>query len=257
MAGLVERRDRVGSLTKGLGVIEILAAEPSGLSLSQVAHRTGLTRAGARRLLLTLVDSGWAHQDGRTFTLSPRPLTIARSWLNSQSIWNFALGPMRELSALLRESCSAGVLSGEDIVYVARVPGERITSVALHVGTRLPAYCTAMGRVLLAGLGSSERASLLDRMKLEKRTPKSVSDRAGLEAVIDRAADDGYALIDEELELGLRSIAVPLRDRLGRTVAAVNISTPSARHSVSEMESAILPELRKAATRIEEWFVLD
>ena len=154
-------RDLVGSLSRGLAVMEILAANPQGLTLTETAERAGLTRAGARRFLLTLVASGYALQEGRTFRLSTRLITIARAWLGGASLWSFAEPFMREVSTRFGEACSAAVLSGEDVVYVARVPGRHILSVALHVGTRLPAFCTSMGRVLLSDLSQAELDAFL------------------------------------------------------------------------------------------------
>ena len=166
-------RDNVGSLQRGLAVMEILAAHPGALTLTEMAEKTGLTRAAARRFLLTLVAAGYASQDGRKFQLSPRLLSVARTWLQGASLWSFAERFMREVAAELAESCSAGVLSGEDVVYVARVPGRHILSVALHVGTRLPAWCTSMGRVLLADLPPAELAAFLARATIERRPPRA------------------------------------------------------------------------------------
>src|SRR5438309_1091342 len=149
-------RDHVGSLERGLAVMEILARHPTGMTLTEMAEAAGLTRAGARRFLLTLVATGYATQDGRIFSLSPRLLTVARTWLGGGSLWSFAMPIMRDVAGQFDEACNAAVLSGEDVVYVARIPGRRILSVALDVGTRLPAYCTSMGRVLLSGLGKDE-----------------------------------------------------------------------------------------------------
>lgn len=249
-------RDQVNSLAKGLGVMELLAEHPAGLTLTETAERAGMTRAGARRFLLTLVRSGYATQDGRRFLLSPRLLSVARMWLDGSSLWSFALGPMREVASALKESCSAAVLSDEDVVYVQRVAGERITGVALHIGTRLPAYCTSMGRVLLAGLEAEEVQRLLKRAKIERNTPKTVTDRTELANIIAAVGRRGYAVVDEELELGLRSIAVPIRDRQGRTAAAVNVSTQSVRFSIREMERQILPRLKDAAGQIESYLAM-
>ena len=137
------------------------------MTLTEMAAAAGLTRAGARRLLLTLVAAGYAAQDGRRFALTPRLLGLARQWLDGTPLWSFAEPHMRVVAGELKESCSAAVLSDEDVVYVARVPGERIMSVALHVGTRLPAWCTSMGRVLLSGLGDDQLAAFLDRAAIE------------------------------------------------------------------------------------------
>lgn len=249
-------RDLVGSLQKGLDVLAILAAHPAGLTLTEMAAEAGLTRAGARRFLLTLTASGYARQDGRRFLLTPRLLALARQWLDGTSLWSFAEPHMRHVAATLRESCSAAVLSEEDVVYVARVPGQRIMSVALHVGTRLPAYCTSMGRVLLSGLDEGELRGFLDRAEIRKLSEKTVTDREQLLAAIRQASADGYAVVDEELEIGLRSIAVPIRDRSQKIVAAVNVSTQSARFTVAAMRQEILPLLRQAAGEIEAFFTV-
>jgi IclR family pca regulon transcriptional regulator len=249
-------RDLVGSLAKGLDVMAILAARPAGMTLTEMADEAGLTRAGARRFLLTLVASGYAAQDGRRFALTPRLLGLARQWLDGTSLWSFAEPHMRKVAAALKESCSAAVLADRDVVYVARVPGERIMSVALHVGTRLPAYCTSMGRVLLSGLSEAELRQFLHHVDIRRLTEKTVTDRQELFDTIRRVADDGYALVDEELEIGLRSIAVPIRDRSGKIVAAVNVSTQPSRFSVAAMKGEILPLLLTAAGDIESFFAV-
>lgn len=250
-------RDHVGSLGRGLAVIEILARHPSGLTLTAMAEEAGLTRAGARRFLLTLTELGYATQSGRVFALSPRLLTVARTWLSGSSLWTYAEPFMREVASRLDESCSAAVLSGHDVIYVARVPGRRILSVAIHVGTRLPAFCTSMGRVLLSGLAPADLDALLKTAALTRRTARTVTDPARLAGIIGDVARQGFALVDEELEYGLRSIAVPLRNRQGAIVAALNVSTQSTRFSPEEMADVMLPHLRQAAGGIEGYFVLD
>ncbi|UVC08114.1 helix-turn-helix domain-containing protein [Rhizobium sp. TH2] len=249
-------RDNVGSLGKGLMVLEILAAHPAGLTLTEMAAKADMTRAAARRFLLTLVDSEFAVQDGRRFTLSPRLLSLARVWLQGSSLWTYAEPFLRDVAHRFNESSSAAVLSGEDIVYVARVPGRHILSVALHVGTRLPAWCTSMGRVLLSDLPTPELRAFLKSARIVGHTPKSITGLAELENEIGLVAQQGFAVIDEELEIGLRSIAVPIRDRTRRIVAAINISTQSSRFTPAEMKREILPHLRKAATSIEDYFVV-
>ncbi|QDZ01434.1 helix-turn-helix domain-containing protein [Nitratireductor mangrovi] len=248
-------RDLVGSLERGLAVMEILAAHPAGLTLTEMAAEAGLTRAGARRFLLTLVASGYAVQDGRTFRLSSRLLAVARTWLGGASLWTFAEPFMRAVSERFGEACSAAELSGEDVVYVARVPGRHIVSIGLNVGTRLPAFCTSMGRVLLSGLSAPELDRFLAKADIRSLTPKTLTSRAALRSAILAAARDGHALVDEELEPGLRSIAVPVRDRSGAIVAAINVSTQSARLSARQMTGDVLPVLRETATRIEHFFV--
>lgn len=249
-------RDLVASLERGLAVIDVLAANPSGLTLTEMAAELGLTRAGARRFLLTLVASGYAVQNGRKFVLSPRLISLARTWISGASLWSFAEPFMRAVSQELNESCSAAILSDEDVVYVARVAGQRILSVALHVGTRLPAYCTSMGRILLSDMPSEAMDDFLLRASIAAKTAKTVTDRSTLAKAIRKAGEDGFAVVDEELEIGLRSIAVPIRNRGGRIVAALNVSTQSARHSVHDMERLFLPPLRKAAAGIEDYFAL-
>lgn len=249
-------RDHVSSLERGLAVMEILAAHPSGLTLTEMAQMAGLTRAGARRFLLTLVATGYATQSGRRFLLSPRLISLARTWLGGSSLWTYAEPFLRDVSAALSESCSAAILSGEDVVYVARVPGRHIVSVALHVGTRLPAYCTSMGRVLLSGLSPEALDAFLSKAVIRANTSKTITGRAELAGAITTAEQKGFACVDEELEIGLRSIAVPIRDRSGAIVAAINVSSQSARFSVEEMERAILPHLRRAAAGIEDFFVV-
>jgi IclR family pca regulon transcriptional regulator len=192
-------RDHVGSLERGLAVMEILARNPAGMTLTEMAEEAGLTRAGARRFLLTLTATGYATQSGRLFSLSPRLLTLARTWLGGASLWTFAAPIMREVAAKFDEACNAAVLSGEDVVYVARIPGRRILSVALDVGTRLPAYCTSMGRVLLSGLSAGDLKAFLAEAKIERRTPKTVVNRAALGKTIAKAGADGFAIVDEEL----------------------------------------------------------
>ena len=250
------QRDLVGSLEKGLAVLEILAGHPDGLTLTETADLAGLTRAGARRLLLTLVACGYALQDGRRFVLSPRLLSLARDWLEGTSLWAFAEPFLRAVAAELNESCSAAVLSDHDVVYVARVPGGRIMRVALQVGTRLPAYCTSMGRVLLSGLDEPRLTAFLDSAEIVANTPKTITDRAVVAEKVRQAAEQGFAVVDEELEIGLRSIAVPVHDRHGHVAAAINVSTHPARFSVADMKRIILPPLKQAAAKIEAYFVV-
>ncbi|PWK65360.1 IclR family transcriptional regulator C-terminal domain-containing protein [Aminobacter sp. AP02] len=249
-------RDHVTSLERGLAVLEILAANPAGLTLTETAEKAGLTRAGARRFLLTLVATGYAVQAGRNFSLSPRLLAQARIWLHGVPLWTFAEPFMRKTAAKLHESCSAAILSGEDMVYVARVPGPRIIAVDLQVGAHLPAHCTAMGRVLLSGLKQGEIETFLTRATITQRTPKTTTDRTLLAAIIAKVRADDFAIVDEELEIGLRSIAVPLRDRSNAIIAAINVSTQTSRHSPADMETEILPILRQMAQRISDFFVV-
>lgn len=249
-------RDLVGSLQRGLAVMEILAAHPAGMTLTEMAEAAGMTRAGARRFLLTLVASGYAGQNGRRFLLSPRLLSVARSWIQGASLWSFAERYLRDVAEALDESSSAAVMSGEDVVYVARVPGPHILSVALQVGTRLPAWCTAMGRVMLSDLPPAELQAFLAAATIVPKTDRSQTDRAALAAIIAEAGRAGFAIVDQELEIGLRSIAVPIRDRARRIVGAINVSTQSSRTTPDAMAREMLPHLLRAARSIEDFFAV-
>ncbi len=248
-------RDHVGSLAKGLAVLEILAAHPQGQTLTDVAARAGMDRAGARRLLITLEAEGYATLGDRLWRLSPKLLTTARTWISGTPLWTFAEPFMREASMALGESCSAAVLAGPDIVYVARVASRAIMTVSLDVGSRLPAWCTSMGRVLLADMPDTELDAYLAKFSPVARTPKTMTTKADLRRTILAARAEGFAIIDEELELGLRSIAVPVKNRSGRAVAGINISAPSARFTPTELRAQVLPHLRKAAASIENHFL--
>jgi IclR family pca regulon transcriptional regulator len=240
----------VQSLERGLAVIRAFDGEHPDLTLSDVARATGLTRATARRFLLTLVDLGYVRTDGRLFGLRPRVLELGFSYLSGLGLPEVALPHMEVLVGRVRESSSLCVLDGDEIAYVARVPTRRIMTVAITVGTRFPAYATSMGRVLLAGLPSAEREKRLDRIELRKFTAKTETRPEELLAMLDWIAAQGYALVDEELELGLRSIAVPVRIE-ERVVAAVNVSTHAARHSTEAASRELLPPLRETAHAIE------
>ncbi|GAA3513180.1 IclR family transcriptional regulator domain-containing protein [Georgenia daeguensis] len=238
----------VQSLDRGLAVIRAFDAEHPRLTLSDVARRTGLTRAAARRFLHTLVDLGYVAADGRLFALRPRVLELGYAYLSSLGLPEIARPHLERLATAVGESASASVLDGSDITYVARVASRRIMSVDLGVGTRLPAYATSMGRVLLAGLPEDEvDAHLGDLAALTRYT---ITDRDQLFAELARVREQGWSIVDEELEEGLRSLAAPVRDRTGRVVAAVNVSTAARRGSATTMLAETLPHLLAAADAI-------
>jgi IclR family pca regulon transcriptional regulator len=243
--------DFVQSLERGLAVIRAFDAEHSELTLSDVARSTGLPRAAARRFLLTLVDLGYVRTDGRLFALRPRILELGYAYLSSIALPELAQPHMETLAAQVHESCSLSMLDGSDIVYVARVPTRRIMTVAINVGTRFPAYATSMGRVLLAGLSSPELDDYLERTELRALTPKTISDPRKLRTTLDRIASQGFALVDQELEVGLRSIAVPVHDAEGSVVAALNVSMHVGRGSAEAARRELLPHLRTTANGIE------
>ena len=240
----------VQSLERGLAVIRAFDSEHPELTLSDVARATGLTRAAARRFLLTLVDLGYVRTDGRMFALRPRVLELGYSYLSSLGLPEVALPHMEALVAQVHESSSLCVLDGTDIAYVARVPTRRIMTVTITVGTRFPAYATSMGRVLLAGLPPESLDAHLERVEMRQLTPKTITTPDKLRKALTRIAAQGYALIDQELEVGLRSIAVPVHVR-GRVGAALNVSMHASRGSSDAARRELLPPLRAAAAAIE------
>ncbi|TCN36978.1 IclR family transcriptional regulator [Kribbella orskensis] len=237
-------------LERGLAVIRAFSADTPSLTLSEVARDVGITPATARRILLTLEQLGYVRSDGRRFSLTPRVLALGWAYLSSLDLGDIAGPFMEELSAKTRESCSIATLDLPDIVYVARVPTSRIMTVALGVGARLPAYVTSMGRVLLAGLAEDELSAYLSSFEAEALTEYTVTSVDDLRDVIAKADVDGYALVDQELELGLRSIAVPIRDSRGRAVAALNVSAHASRSTPDSLREDVLEPLRECADQI-------
>ena len=240
----------VQSLDRGLAVIRALSS-PDPQTLSDVARTTGLSRAAARRFLLTLQRLGYVSQNDGRFALTPQVLALGYAYLSSLTLPEVAQPHLARLVERVHESSSVSVLDGRDVVYVARVPTRRIMTVAITVGTRFPAHATSMGRVLLAGLPPAERADALDGVDLQPITPATITAREALEAELDRVAADGYALVDEELEVGLRSIAVGLHDPAGAVTAAMNLSVHAGATSVEEMRERLLPPLRETAAAVE------
>jgi IclR family pca regulon transcriptional regulator len=240
----------VNSLARGLQVIRAFNRERPEMTLSEVAGHTGLTRAAARRFLITLEQLGYVCSDGKRFRLAPRILELGFAYLSSIDIWNVAVPVMEALSAELGESCSASVIEGCEIVYVARVPTRRVMSVSLSLGARLPAVATSMGRVLLAFLPEDKAGERVATCPHCAHTPHTVIDRAELWAIVGQVRRQGWALVDQELEEGLRSIAVPLRGRSGKVVAAINVSAHASRVSVAHMQAVYLPALQRAAGEI-------
>jgi IclR family pca regulon transcriptional regulator len=243
--------DHVQSLERGLAVMRAFDAERPELGLSDVARITGLSRAAARRFLLTLVGLGYVHHADGRFSLRPRVLELGYAYLSGLSLPEVAQPHMEALVAAVNESSSVSVLDGADIVYVARVPTRRIMSITLAVGTRLPAYATSMGRVLLAGLSEDALEARLRRISLVALTPYTVTDGDALRALLDRVRDEGYAAVDQELEEGLRSLAVPIHDATGATVAALNVSVHASRGTMTTLRRDFLPLARDAVAGIE------
>ncbi|KAA9395209.1 winged helix-turn-helix transcriptional regulator [Kocuria coralli] len=243
----------VQSLARGLAVIAAFDAENPSMTLSDVARRTGLTRATARRFLLTLEELGYVRSDGRRFELTAKVLQLGYSYLSALSLPELAAPHLRALSATVQESCSIAVLEGPDIVYVARVQMRHIMNVAISVGTRFPAHATSMGRVLLAGLPDDEVLALCGEQLRTPLSARTVSTPDQLISRLREVREQGYAVVDQELEPGLRSVAVPLEDAAGRTVAAVNVSMRvGASPAAEDPGRLILPHLRACASAIHE-----
>jgi IclR family pca regulon transcriptional regulator len=251
---VTEATEFVQSLDRGLAVIRAFNAENRELTLSDVARATGLNRASARRFLHTLVELGYVRTDGRLFALRPKILELGYAYLSSLSLPEVAMPHLEQLVERVHESSSVSVLDGDEVVYVARVPTRRIMRIAIAVGTRFPAYATSMGRVLLAGQSDDWLDGYFATAALTSITARTTVDAKKLLAELHRIRRDGYALVDQELEDGLRAIAAPIRDRDGRVIAAVNISTHASRATLEFMRSNLLQPLLATAAAIQEDF---
>ncbi|QIZ38528.1 IclR family transcriptional regulator [Saccharopolyspora sp. ASAGF58] len=240
----------VQSLARGLLVIRAFNESHPEMTLSEVARATDMSRAAARRFLHTLVHLGYVWTDGRIFALTPRVLELGFAYLSSVSLPEIAQPYLERLVAEVHESASVSVLDGPDIVYVARVPTSRIMTVSINIGTRFPAYATSMGRVILSDLGPAELDDYLSEVDLEPLGPHTITTPAELKAELARIREQGWALVDQELEADLRSIAAPIRDRSNRVVAAVNISSHASRSSPEDARQNLLPPLLTTAARI-------
>jgi IclR family transcriptional regulator, pca regulon regulatory protein len=243
--------DYVQSLERGLAVIRAFGAEHPELRLSDVARATGLTRAAARRFLLTLVRLGYVRQDGSSFSLRPRVLELGYAYLSALSLPEVAQPHMETLVGEVNESSSVAVLDDLDIIYVARVPTRRIMTITIAVGTRLPAYATSMGRVLLAGLDPEALDERVGRVEIEPLTPTTVPDAKTLRQRIDEVREAGWAAVDQELEQGVRSAAVPIRDATQAVVAALNVSVHASRMTMQALRREVVPRLLRTAEAIE------
>ncbi len=243
--------DFIQSLERGLLVIKSFDQDsPAAQTLSDVAQATGLTRATARRILLTLVQLGYVAQSDRWFSLTPKVLDLGYSYLSSTPVIDLALPSMERLVAQLQESSSVSVLHDGEVVYIARVPTKRIMTISLAVGSRLPAYPTSMGRVLLAGLPDEEIDRYLAATRLEQLTPHTVTDPSALKKALEKVRADGYSLVDQELEEGVRSVAAPITSRRNRVIAAINVSGHASRVTVRQLRTDYVPRLLEAAAEV-------
>ena len=239
------------SLARGLLVIQSFSPQTPQMTISQLAAKTGLSRAAVRRCLYTLTKLGFAGiEDGSRYTLRPRMLALANSYSASNSLSTAAQPILERMSAVLRESFSVATLDGDDIVYIARSSVSRVMSDDLHIGSRLPAYCTSMGRVLLAYLPGDQSEQYLSRVTLTPFTARTVTSTDKLRLALRNVRRHGYALVDQEYEVGLRSLAVPVYAPTGRVVATINLSGSAPRMPVYDMQTRFLPHLRNAATEL-------
>jgi len=241
----------VQSLDRGLAVIRAFGPEHDRLTLSEVARETGLTRAAARRFLLTLVALGYVRTNGKEFSLGPRVLELGYSYLSGMRLPDVAVPHVEALVAQVQESSSISVLDGQDVVDIVRVPAKRIMTVSVPVGTRFPAHASSKGRVLLAHLSPAELDAFLADADLERLTDRTVTDADQLRGLLDDIRVKGYALVDQEVEEGVRSVAVPLRDAGGTVIAAMNVSSYATRVSVGAARQEVLPLLLATAAQIE------
>ena len=239
------------SLARGLAVIQAFSTQKRQLTISQVSTKTGFSRAAVRRCLYTLIKLGFAgSDDSHHFFLQPRILALGHSYISSMPLAASAQPVLDHVSQVLHESCSIATLEGLDIIYVARANVTRIMSIDLGVGSRLPAFCTSMGRVLLANLPPAELESFFERVQLTRHTSKTIVTAEKLRQALRLVARNGYSLVDQELEIGLRSMAVPIENPNGKVVAALNVGAHAQRLSIQELQNKFLPQLRATAREL-------
>jgi IclR family pca regulon transcriptional regulator len=238
------------SLARGLAVLQAFSDQRRSLTMAQISHKTGIPRASVRRCLHTLMELGYAGVDGNQFALKPKVLTLGYSYLSSTPLTVSAHPYLNQVSRTLSESCSLAVLQDDEVLYVGRSATSRIMSVSLTTGSRLPAYCTSLGRVLLAHLPADQLDAYLERVPLKAMTDRTVVSEARLREILAEVRRQGYAMIEEELEVGLRSIAVPVRGASGSVIAALNVGAHAARVSSRKMREEFLPVLLKGAQEL-------
>ena len=247
-----ESGDYNQSLDRGLQVIQAFSQHHEALTISDVSKITGLSRPTARRILLTLEHLGFAEANNGLFSLTARILSLGYAYLSSNNKWSIAHPFMRDFVHKTGESCSISILDGTDIIYVARVSTKRIMSINLDVGSKLPAYATSMGHVLLANLSEDELEKYLNNLYLEKFTDKTILDKDELRKSLEEVREKNWGGVDQQFEEGLRSIATPIRDGDGKVIAAINCSVHAGRISKEVLIKEFLPQLQENANRISE-----
>ncbi len=238
------------SLARGLAVVRAFSDQRRSLTIAQISHKTGIPRAAVRRCLHTLRQLGYADSEANNFSLTPKILTLGYSYLSSTPLAISAQPCLKEISRTLHESSSLAVLDGNDVLYIARAATSRIMSIALNAGSRLPAYCTSLGRVMLAHLPEEELQAYLARVELKAFTERTVVSVKRLREILAGIRQTGFAIVEEELEAGLRSIAVPVRGASGRVVAALNVGAQATRVTHQQMEEEFLPVLLRGAREL-------
>lgn len=247
----VSNRDYVNSLARGLEVIRAFTRTQPRMTLSEIARTTGMTRATVRRFLLTLVREHYAETDGKYFSLKPKVLELGFAALSSMTVLDVIQPVLTRLAVTLKESCLAAVLDDTEVVYIAGAsPPDRIVSISVSVGSRAPAHCVSTGRVLLAALSEEKVLEYLEKATLTRMTPNTVSSKVKLRSLIEETRVKGWSIVDQELEIGLRSISVPVRDRSGNVVCALNMCCPSSRITPEDMHNKILLELQAASQAV-------
>ncbi|GGY59752.1 IclR family transcriptional regulator domain-containing protein [Pseudoduganella albidiflava] len=235
------------SLARGLAVLQAFSDSRRSLTIAQISQKTGIPRAAVSRCLYTLKQLGYADSDVNNYSLRPKVLTLGYSYLSSTPLTVSAQPYLNQISRTLNESCSLAVLDDNEVLYVARSATSRVMSVALNTGSRLPAYCTSLGRVMLAQLPEAELQAYLDKVRLKPLTEHTVTTQKQLRAVLAQVREQGFAINNEELEVGLRSIAVPVRGASGIVHAALNVGAQAGRVSARQMEEQFLPVLQQGA----------
>jgi IclR family pca regulon transcriptional regulator len=248
-------RDFLEALARGLRVIEAFNRERRQLTLSDVARAVGLPRASVRRTLATLVRLGYAESDDRLFRLTPRILSLAGAYLSSNAISGILQPAVERLSEEVNEACSAAVRDGDDVIMIAHATPKRVIDVSAQIGFRLPAFASSLGRVLLAALDDAALDEALARVPPHKLTPMTTVDKRALRKAIVKARADGFSYVDQEAEVGFRSISVPLRRLDGKVVASLNIGAQSERCQARTMQGVFLPKLREAAETLRHQLV--
>ena len=246
----ISDKNYIAALARGLSVMRAFAHQRERLTLAELSRLVDLPRATVRRCLITLQALDYVETEGKYFRLTPQVLTLSQAYFSSSPLPHIAQSHIQQVSETVGESCSVSVLTGDEVVYVARSPRKRKASIHREVGANLPAYCTSMGRVLLANLAAGELDAYFARVSLKKFNHKTITDQAVLRRILEQVRKDEFCIIDGELEHDLRAIAVPLRNSAGTVVAAVNVSTDGSRMTVKQLQSQALPVMRQAVSKI-------